>query len=226
MIQIDVDLRTNFGPARDQGARPTCLAFAASDTHAGLRDGWAPLSCEFAFYRAQQRAGRGPGEGAVLPAMLEALRIDGQPEEMGWPYAPVAPADTAGWKPPSALGPRFGRNGAKGGPDLAMVMTMLNQGRPVMLLTMLSASFYLPDADGVVTPANDEQPDSSLRHAIVAVGHGKVDRSPAILVRKSWGPAWGLDGHAWLTTQFLVPRLFAAANLLEEVDVSSSSLAA
>lgn len=226
MIQIEVDLRPHFGPARDQGSRPTCLAFAASDTHAGLRDGWVPLSCEFAFYRAQQRAGRGPADGAVLLAMLDALRIDGQPEENGWPYGPVTPADTHSWKPPSALGPCFGRNGAKDGPDLAMVMNMLNQGRPVMLLTMLSASFYRPDVEGVVAPANDEQPDPTLRHAIIAVGHGKVNGSPAILVRNSWGPAWGLDGYAWLTAQFLGPRLFAAANLLEEVNVPSSSLAA
>lgn len=68
-IAIAVDLRGHFGPVRDQGDRPTCLAFAASDSHAGLRPGWAPLSCEFAFYHAQRRAGRSPAQGAVLPAM-------------------------------------------------------------------------------------------------------------------------------------------------------------
>lgn len=226
MIQIDVDLRAQFGPARDQGPRPTCLAFAASDAHAGLRTGWAPLSCEFIFYSAQGRAGRSPGQGATLPAMLDALRIDGQPEECGWPYGPATPSDAQVWTPPSTVGPRFGRNGATSNVELAMVMALLNQGRPVLLLTMLSASFYRPDPEGVVTPANDEQPDPNLRHAIVAVGHGKIDGAPAILVRNSWGSAWGLGGHAWLTQQFLGPRLFSAANLLEEVNVSGSSLAA
>ena len=52
------DLRKHFGDARDQGPRPTCLSFAASDAHAALRTGWTPLSCEFAFYQAQRRAGR------------------------------------------------------------------------------------------------------------------------------------------------------------------------
>ena len=80
-IEVASDLRRRFGPVRDQGQRPTCLAFAASDTHAGLRDGWTALSCEFAFYHAQRRAGRPPTTGALLPRMLDALALDGQPRE-------------------------------------------------------------------------------------------------------------------------------------------------
>ncbi len=38
---VQQDLRFRFGTARDQGARPTCLAFAASDTHAALRTPWS-----------------------------------------------------------------------------------------------------------------------------------------------------------------------------------------
>jgi hypothetical protein len=86
VITPSVDLRTLFGPARNQGPRPTCLAFAASDAHAALRSGWAPLSCEYAFYHAQRRAARVPNQGALLSSMLDALRQDGQPEESGWPY--------------------------------------------------------------------------------------------------------------------------------------------
>ena len=77
-LSVACDLRTLFGEARDQGERPTCLAFAASDTHAALRAGWKPLSCEYAFYHAQRRGGRGPTIGARLPDMLDALRDDGQ----------------------------------------------------------------------------------------------------------------------------------------------------
>jgi len=84
-ITILVDLRALFGPARNQGARPTCLAFAASDAHAALRVGWAPLSCEYAFYQAQRRASRPASSGALLSSMLETLQKDGQPEEHGWP---------------------------------------------------------------------------------------------------------------------------------------------
>jgi len=33
-IDVVCDIRHRFGPARDQGMRPTCLAFAVSDAHA------------------------------------------------------------------------------------------------------------------------------------------------------------------------------------------------
>jgi hypothetical protein len=225
IIQMAVDLRNQFGPVRDQGARPTCLAFAASDSHAGLRAGWDPLSCEFAFYHAQRRAGRSPTQGAVLPAMLDALRGDGQPHEAGWPYLASAPVDPVLWSPPPAVGNCYGRNGVTGGLDPAGVRSMLALARPIVLLTMLSASFYLP-VTGVIDPAQGEAPEPSQRHAVVAVGHGTADGVPAILIRNSWGSAWGVDGHAWLTDAFLAPRLFATATLLEEVDVPTRAIAA
>ncbi|GAA0864953.1 MULTISPECIES: C1 family peptidase [Pseudomonadota] len=226
MIDIVRDLRPLFGPARDQGARPTCLAFAASDTHAGLRDGWAPLSCEFAFYAAQKRAGRPPTSGALLSTMLDALRLDGQPDEKGWPYLAAVPADHRLWTPPATVGPLYGRNGQRDGTDLSSILAALDRDTPVLMLTMLSRSFFQPRGDGVVDPANDELPEPAQRHAVVAVGHGTVDGTPAILIRNSWGPGWGLEGHAWLTERFLAPRLFATANLTEEVDVSSHTAAA
>ena len=222
-IAVSVDLRALFGPARNQGSRPTCLAFAASDAHAGLRTGWAPLSCEYAFYQAQRRAGRAPSAGALLSSMLEALREDGQPEERGWPYLSATPADAASWTPPAQLGALFGRNGAKSVHSLDRVIGDLDQGWPVIILLMLSRAFYAGNPRGVVDPAADEVPEPQRRHAVIAVGHGTVDGQRAILVRNSWGPTWGDAGHGWLTERFLNARIFAAATLLEEVDVSTRS---
>lgn len=221
MLTVGIDLRPMFGPARDQGQRPTCLAFAASDTHAALRSTWTPLSCEFAFYHAQRRANRSPSQGATLGSMLEALRHDGQPMEAGWPYLTDLPADIANWLPPSHGHPVFRRNGAAGSNTVAAVIDKLDQQEPVILLTTLSASFFSPTIEGVVDLAQGEFPDPTLRHAVVAVGHGTINGSKAVLVRNSWGTAWGVDGHAWLTEQFLTPRLFATANLLEEIHVSA-----
>lgn len=226
MIAIHVDLRGLLGDARDQGTRPTCLAFAASDAHAALRDGWAPLSCEFAFYHAQRMTGRSPAQGALLSSMIAALRTDGQPDEQAWPYLAAVPTDQQLWKPPASVGVCYRRNGAAGGATLASVIASLDQGQPVVMLTTLSRCFFLPDSNGVVDPTRDEYPEPSQRHAVVAVGHGTVDGAPAVLIRNSWGAAWGISGHAWLTERFLKQRLFATANLLEEVDVSSSTVAA
>lgn len=225
-IIVSVDLRQQFGPARNQGPRPTCMAFAASDAQAGLRDGWAPLSCEYAFYQAQRRAGRPPSTGALLSSMLDALRENGQPEESGWPYLSATPADAASWMPPADVGTLFCRNGQKVGHGLDRVVGELDQGRPVIILLMLSRAFYARNPQGVVDPASDELPEPQRRHAVVAVGHGTVDSQRAILVRNSWGPSWGIAGHGWLTERFLAPRIFAAALLLEEIDVSARSAAA
>jgi hypothetical protein len=225
-IVITVDLRSRFGPARNQGPRPTCMAFAASDAHAGLREGWAPLSCEYAFYHAQRRAGRPPSKGALLSSILEALREDGQPEESGWPYLPATPTDPASWAPPSIIGALFGRAGEKAPPSMDQIIEELNQGRPVIILLMLSGAFYKPAAQGVIHPAAGEVPEPARRHAVIAVGHGNVDGDRAILVRNSWGERWGVGGYGWLTEPFLGPRIFAAAKLTENVDVSAHPVAA
>ena len=225
-ITISVDLRPSFGTVRNQGARPTCLAFAASDAHAALREGWAPLSCEYAFYQAQRRAGRSPNTGALLSSMLEALRKDGQPEESGWPYQSATPADAASWAPPREIGKLFGRNGATATHSVDRVIQELDQGRPVIVLTMLSRAFYQRNPQGIVDPAAGEQPEPDRRHAVIAVGHGKVDGQRAVLVRNSWGPSWGDAGYGWLTERFLGPRIYAAATLLEEVDVPADPITA
>src|SRR5665213_1890306 len=222
-IAVSVDLRAMFGPARNQGPRPTCMAFAASDAHAGLRDGWAPLSCAYAFYQAQRRAGRRPTTGALLSSMLEALHKDGQPEEEGWPYLSATPTDATSWMPPTDVGSLFGRYGEKFAHSLAHVIGELDQGRPVIILLMLSRAFYARNPQGVVDPADDETPEPQRRHAVIAVGYGAVDTQRAILIRNSWGPTWGNAGYGWLTERFLGPRIFAAATLLEEVDVSARS---
>ncbi|MDR3474374.1 MAG: C1 family peptidase [Devosia sp.] len=225
-IVVSVDLRSQLGPARNQGHRPTCLAFATSDAHAALRQPWAPLSCEYAFYHAQRRAARTPDQGALLSSMLETLRLDGQPEEGGWPYLPATPTDITSWHPPAKVGPLFGRGGAASSLALGAIAGELDQGRPVVLLLMLSRSFYNRRPDGVVDPAVDEVPEPQRRHAVIAVGHGTVDGQPAVLIRNSWGPSWGVEGYGWLTECFVGPRIFGAAVLREEVDVSPRSVAA
>ena len=225
-ITILEDLRPHFGEARNQGSRPTCLAFAASDAHAALRPGWSPLSCECAFYQAQQRASRPPDRGATLPAMLETLRHDGQPEEAGWPYLSAVPADLTAWLPPAEVGARFRRAGAPHAYDVGPIIAEIDAQRPVILLMTLSRSFFMPSPAGVVQPAAGEVPEPARRHAVIAVGHGTVQAERAILVRNSWGLGWGLSGHAWLTERFIAPRLFAAALLTEDVDVSARPLAA
>lgn len=224
-ISVSVDLRHLFGLARDQGPRPTCMGFAGSDTHAALRRGWEPLSCEYLFFRAQTRAGRPPTVGASLDATLDALRHDGQPEETDWPYLPLPPIDPATWHPPTHVRSLYRCNGKLANYDIAPLLAVLDQGVPVILLIYLSSSFYMPISDALVVPAADELPDPNIRHAVIAVGHGDWNGERVVLIRNSWGPIWGEEGYAWLTESFIVPRLFGAAILMENIDVSVDSVA-
>jgi hypothetical protein len=224
-VLVKSDLRHRFGAARDQGARPTCLAFAASDAHAALRGPWNALSCEFAFYHAQRRAGRPPTLGATLPAMLTAIKTDGQPAEADWPYLDELPADLDAYGPPSKV-LVFRRDGEPRSDQLDDIIAMLDGGQASVVLMTISDAFYMPAADGVVRSPATEGTDPTRRHAVVAVGHGEVDGARAILVRNSWGLDWGLAGHAWLPEPFIVPRLVRIALLTEEVNVSPTNLAA
>jgi hypothetical protein len=88
-----------------------------------------------------------------------------------------------------------------------------------MLLMTLSSSFYTPNASGVVVAPVTELPDPTRRHAMAVVAHGTVDSERAVLVRNSWGPGWGVAGHAWLLEPFLTPRIMRVAMLLEELNV-------
>lgn len=180
LIVTSKDLRSAFGPARNQGARPTCLAFAASDTHAALRPDWSPLSCEFCFYHAQRRAGLPPTGGARLSAMLDALREDGQPEEDYWPYLTSLPAIIATWVPPASIKTVYGRNGQNEAPNLNQIIPWIEQDRPVIVLTMLSPCFYQPSPDAVIDPGLGELPEPARRHAVIACGHGTTGSAPCL----------------------------------------------
>lgn len=222
-VTLANDLRQMFGPVRDQGARPTCLAFAASDTHAAVRGNWAPLSCEYVFYHAQRRGNRALTTGAVLSDMLDALRDDGQPVESGWTYL-KPPIDPKSWRPPANVTPLYKRGSESNHNSVDEIIAQLDGGQPVLVLTTISQSFYQAAKNIVVD--HNEAPDPSRRHALVAVAHGTCNGQRTILVRNSWGSGWGAGGYAWLTEKYLLPRVFQLAILKEDLSVPIHSAAA
>jgi hypothetical protein len=215
-VDVLLDLRLEFGEARDQGPRPTCMAFTASDAHAGVRAGWDPLSVEWAYYHAVRRDGANPDDGATLTSMLKVLEADGQPHETGWPYIARPILDPAVWKPPPpGVSPLFRRDGNRIAATFDEVIEQLDAGVPVLMTMELSDAFYRPDEDGIVDAT--EKPDPKRKHAVVAVGHGVRAAERMILTRNSWGHDWGIAGYAWLTESYLTPRLLRAAILTKEL---------
>src|SRR5215469_3921058 len=86
-ITVLSDLRSLLGGARNQGRRPTCVAFAVSDAHAAARGTNELLSTEHLYFHGVQRTPNGhPNLGVSLSTILDALKHDGQCAETGWPY--------------------------------------------------------------------------------------------------------------------------------------------
>ena len=208
-ITVRQDLRGRFGPARDQGARATCLAFAMSDTHAAMRGGaWYALCCEYLFYQAKQRDGTPVDEGTTISAARAALAHDGQPLETAWPYQTALPADETKWKPPADIGTLYRRSSKRGTPAFNRVWDTVEANQPSVIVMTVSTAFYVPSSDGVVDSNEPENP--TLRHAVVAVATGKRAEAKLLLVRNSWANSWGLAGHAWLSETYAAPRILAA----------------
>jgi len=204
-ITIRRDLRGQFGPARDQGLRPTCLAFATSDAHAAVRDTtWAELSCEYLYYHAVQREGVSHGAGVKIASIREALDQDGQPVEAGWPYLTVVPADAKKWKPPGKVGDLFCRASKMLAGGFARAWQKVTSGTPVLIGMSISDAFLDPKA-GVVDSI--EPVDPTRRHAVIAVATGDRVGAKFLMVRNSWGTGWGLAGYAWIAERYMKPRI-------------------
>lgn len=186
------------------------MAFAASDAHSFARGTTAYLSAEYAYYSAtQRRSPMKPHAGVSLATMIDTIREDGQPREEGWPYLAAIPPLVSDWRPPANCGEIFRHAFLEKTTDIATVFSALSAGQPVLLTARITEQFHLPPPDHIVKRrANDRD---TANHALVAVGHGSNSGDPIILVRNSWGESWADRGYAWLTKDYLIPRLLGIA---------------
>lgn len=205
IVVTELDLRFRFGVARDQGSRPTCTAFACSDAHAAGRGDWCALSCEYAFFHGHRRQGTAPYGGVHLRHVLDAIRHEGQPAETGWPYLAALPDRLSDWVPPAQPGALYRGHGERVRCDISSMCTEMRAGRAAIIVMTISDAFYLPSAAGVVD--GTELADPSRVHAMLGVGRGHCGDMQLTLVRNSWGPGWGIEGHAWISDAYLAPRL-------------------
>jgi hypothetical protein len=147
--------------------------------------------------------------------MLRVLELDGQPHESGWPYITAPILDVAAWKPPPDVTPLFRRDGDLVTAIIDVIISKVDGRVPVLMSISVSDAFYLPSTEGVID--STEKSDPTRTHAVVAVGHGTLASKRIILIRNSWGMDWGIEGYAWVTETYLVPRLRRAAILTKEL---------
>ena len=211
-ITLACDLRSQFGAVRDQQTRPTCLAFAVTDTHGASFASFNTLSVEYLYYHAVQlMPGKNPHGGISPSAAVNSLHSHGQPLEPHWPYQAALPANIGTWSPPTNC-PVFKHALLTRTYSFSEICSHLNSGKPVILCLQLSESFYKPLPSGLV--AQKTADPMTGRHAVIAVGHGRSATEPCLLIRNSWGFAWGLGGYAFLEEGYLTSRLLSVLILI------------
>lgn len=198
--------------SRDQGKRPTCVAFAVSDAHLVARGGVEPLSVEHLFYNAVLRSAKpNPKAGVTLTTILGALRDDGQCQENRWPYLDCLPLDLTAWVPPANVQPVFMHGSEIRSTNVDTIVEDLDDDRPSIITLLLGERFYKPISGVIDIGPND---NDTAYHAVIGVGHGKHAAGRAIIVRNSWGESWGENGYAWVTEAYLRSRLRHVARLI------------
>ncbi|WP_257814212.1 C1 family peptidase [Burkholderia glumae] len=203
-MTIHHDLSAALGPVRNQGQRPTCVAFAMSD----LSRYYAKSEILSAEYLYQSAAQNTPGwtstSGTNIAQAVAVTAAPGLPHEAFFPYQPTQPIPPIPAlpvpTPPDALHSTTFANGIIAG--AAYVKTRLAAGHPVGLVIKLTLDFHRP-TEGMVAYTTKVIPNQ--RHAVVATGYGTHDESAEdyIRIRNSWGTGWGDQGHAWLHVKYI-----------------------
>jgi C1A family cysteine protease len=206
MITLSKDLRSSFSPIRDQGARQTCMAFAASDAHAVRHNSpMSDLSVEYAHYHACKCMPRfDPHEGTSVTAMLAAIRVEGQPPEAEWPYMLFLPTDLGNYMPPANVSGVV-RSDGKQLPSLDAADLSIEGDVPVIMGIALSLSFYHL-RDGSVLAADSDHVVRG-KHAVLAVGRFSGSGDGGYLIRNSWGTKWGASGYGLISRGYIDPRV-------------------
>lgn len=198
MIKEEVILGQASQPARDQGMRPTCIAFALTEVELLAAPGIQALSPEYLYQSAaQQTPGWLPHAGVPLNAALAAATA-GQPAEADYPYQAVEPNPPIA--PPPSSFPLYGVPVRHYSANVVQIIQALRSNIPIGLGLGLTDSFHHP-VNGVVAFEIDIRPNEL--HAVTAVGLGWNQSEPYFLVRNSWGTGWGIKGNAWLPATYV-----------------------
>ena len=195
-ISSSHDMGAAFGPARHQGQRPTCLAFALSDLNQIFSKAPGYLSAEY-LYRsaAAQTPAWVPDEGLYLDRAVQAVGAPGQPDETALPYGLLEPTIPLNALPNCAE--LYLANFTIANMPADAVVAALKLGEPTGLVIKITQEF-LDAPEGVIPFSPMVFPDK--RHAVIATAVGVHDDTGEkyIRVRNSWGAAWGQAGYAWL----------------------------
>jgi C1A family cysteine protease len=195
---VHIDLRDRLPPATDQGDLGSCtglaLTVAAEYANTINRNDPTRLSALFVYWTERVLEGTTDRDGgAHLHTGIAALAQHGACPDALWPHEPenvlVEPPEEAF---SAALPYRITQ--AYQITSLTEILSCLSSGWPFVFGFMAHESF---GSERVARSGRLRMPGATERqvggHAAMAVGYDL--RKKTALVRNTWGPAWGLDGH-------------------------------
>lgn len=194
---------------RDQGERPTCVAFAVTACH----EYWIDICCankqsldldlseEFLFYGCKARDGV-KGRGTTIVAASETLVTDGECLEQLHPYRRTSSLISVPSQAAFADGKtRILKTLVRRTMDLKTVRDSLNKNMPVVAAIELFKNAYRAGPTGSLRmPAKNEK--AVGKHAIVIVDLEVTGTEEHLIFVNSWGQKWGEGGVGRFSAQY------------------------
>jgi hypothetical protein len=197
------------------------LAFAATAVHEQARRQhrgvWSdPLGEEILYWSCKRLDADGKA-GTYPSSIVDVLRDTGQSAAALWPYDPYRDETSADDVPPAAAqaADQMRRATLRTiSHRLDELRARIDSGHAVILgLELWPAFFSAPDGE-LDSPSRLEVIGEA--HAVALVGYDDGPRK--LLVRNSWGNAWGRDGHGRLSYDALPIVARGAWTLDDDLD--------
>jgi len=228
-LAASVDLREWCSPIEDQGNLGSCTANAGVgiiEYYERKSFGRHIEASRLFLYKVTRNLMKIKGDtGAYLRTTMGAMILFGVPPEPYWPYSDEG--NKFDQEPP-AFCYAFAQNyqtlkyfrhdpsGSKSDEILKRVKTYLASGHPTMFgFTVYNSIEQAEETGKIPFPSAKEKVEGG--HAVAAVGYddkmkiknkyGSVTTTGALLIRNSWGEAWGDKGYGWLPYEYVLKRL-------------------